>query len=122
MRCCASSSTGSPRQRLERDMNESDGVPSSMVSMKVASSALEVPVVTPWMAGPHSAGDDPVIVSVTDFVTRRRRDGLGVIANGLRMRMGWYAMSGAVGLWLWTLPVSGHSGSISVWASEADLQ
>src|SRR5262249_23656957 len=71
MRCCAFSSTGSLRQRLERDMNAADGVPSSVVSMKVASSALEVPVVTPWMAGPHSAGDDPVIVSVTDFVTRR---------------------------------------------------
>jgi hypothetical protein len=32
------------------------------------------------------------------------------------MRMGWYAMPGAVGLWLWTLPSTTRSGSISVWS------
>jgi hypothetical protein len=42
--------------------------------------------------------------------------------KGLRMRLGWYAMPGAVGLWLWTLPVRAVGGSISVWASEDDLQ
>lgn len=29
--------------------------------------------------------------------------------------MGWYAMPGAVGLWLWMLPFTTRSGSISVW-------
>lgn len=36
--------------------------------------------------------------------------------------MGWYAMPGAVGLWLWSLPTTGRGGSISVWASEQDLE
>jgi hypothetical protein len=40
----------------------------------------------------------------------------------LRMRMGWYAMPGAIGLWLWALPARAIGGSISVWANEADLQ
>lgn len=38
------------------------------------------------------------------------------------MRMGWYAMSGAVGLWLWSVPATARSGSISIWASEDDLE
>jgi hypothetical protein len=51
------------------------------------------------------------------------RPGLpGIAANGLRMRMGWYGMSGAVGMWLWVLPIAGCSGSVSVWASEEDLE
>jgi hypothetical protein len=45
-----------------------------------------------------------------------------VFVKGLRMRMGWYAMPGAVGLWLWSLPAKAIGGSISVWASEGDLQ
>ena len=31
-------------------------------------------------------------------------------------------MPGAVGLWLWSLPAGSRGGSISVWASEADLE
>jgi hypothetical protein len=46
----------------------------------------------------------------------------GVMSKGLRMRMGWYAMPGAVGLWLWSLPATPRGGSISVWASEDDLE
>ena len=45
----------------------------------------------------------------------------GVAVYGLRMRMGWYAMPGAVGMWLWMMPASGRGGSVSVWASEEDL-
>jgi hypothetical protein len=45
-----------------------------------------------------------------------------VAGNGMRMRMGWYAMSGAVGMWLWMLPTAERGGSVSVWASGEDLE
>ena len=44
------------------------------------------------------------MVSVTEFLAYRRRELPGVALKGLNMRMGWYAMPGAVGLWLWSLP------------------
>ncbi|MDT7765537.1 MAG: hypothetical protein QOC63_4957 [Mycobacterium sp.] len=37
------------------------------------------------------------------------------------MRMGWYAMAGAVGMWLW-MTAAGRGGSISVWETEEDLE
>lgn len=37
------------------------------------------------------------------------------------MRKGWYAMPGAVGMWLWMMLAGGRGGSISVWSSEEDL-
>ena len=81
-----------------------------------------VPLLTPWMPGPVEAGDTPVLVSVTDFRSDQRRELPGVALQGMRMRMGWYGMPGAIGLWLWSLPASSRSGSISVWASEDDLE
>jgi hypothetical protein len=80
------------------------------------------PLLTPWMPGPVDPGDAPVVVSVTEFSAHHRRVLPGIAANGLRMRMGWYGMSGAVGMWLWAQPIAGRSGSISVWASEEDLE
>jgi len=84
--------------------------------------AAAAPLLTPWMPGPVDPGDAQVVVSVTEFSAHHRRVLPGVAANGLRMRMGWYGMSGAVGMWLWVLPIAGCSGSISVWASEEDLE
>lgn len=72
------------------------------------------------MPGPVEA-NGAVLVSVTDFHADQRRELPGVALRGMRMRMGWYGMPGAVGLWLWTLPASSRSGSISIWASEDDL-
>ena len=83
---------------------------------------LAAPRLTPWMPGPVDPRDQPVVVSVTEYVADHRRDLPGVALQGLRMRMGWYAMPGAVGLWLWSLPIKGLGGSISVWASEDDLE
>lgn len=90
-----------------------------MSSTKIASAA---PMITPWMAGPHDPGEDSVVVSVTEFLAHHRTALPGVGVNGLRMGSGWYAMPGAVGLWLWMLPATSRGGSISVWASEADLE
>jgi hypothetical protein len=84
--------------------------------------AVAAPLLTRWMPGPVDPGDAPVVVSVTEFSAHHRRVLPGVAANGLRMRMGWYAMSGAVGMWLWMLPTAGRGGSVSVWASEDDLE
>ena len=74
------------------------------------------------MPGPVDPGDAPVVVSVTEYSAQHRRTLPGAAANGLRMRMGWYAMSGAVGLWLWMRPAAARGGSISVWTSEHDLE
>lgn len=41
---------------------------------------------------------------------------------GLRLREGWFAMQGAVGLWLWLQPMRRRSGSVSVWRTEEDLR
>ncbi len=63
-----------------------------------------------------------MVVSVTEFSAHHRRDLPGIAVRGLRMRMGWYAMRGAVGMWLWMMPVAGRGGSISAWANEDDLE
>ena len=83
---------------------------------------MRSPLLTPWIPGPVEPRDAPVLVSVTEFLAHHRRDLPGVALKGLRMRMGWYAMPGAVGLWLWSLPGRARGGSISVWASEDDLE
>lgn len=74
------------------------------------------------MPGPVNPLDQPVVVSVTEFSADHRRDLPGVLLKGLRMRLGWYAMPGAVGLWLWSLPAKAIGGSISVWQTEDDLE
>jgi hypothetical protein len=93
-----------------------------MQATNTTGGALAVPVLAPWMPGPVNPLDKPVVVSVTEFSADHRRDLPGVLLKGLRMRLGWYAMPGAVGLWLWSLPARAVGGAISVWASEADLE
>ncbi len=77
-----------------------------------------------WAPGPAEAAadGDGVIVSVTDFAAVRRRDTPAIARTGIRLRQGWYAMPGAVGLWLWSLPLQRRSGSVSVWTSEENLR
>jgi hypothetical protein len=87
-----------------------------------SASAFVRPFLTPWTSGPAAAVTSSVVVSVTDLASHRHRDLAGVALVGLRLRMGWYAMPGAVGLWLWSLPLQARSGSISVWSSEDDLR
>jgi hypothetical protein len=89
--------------------------------MNTASKGLRVPLLTPWIDGPVDGSVSPITVSVTEFQPHERRVLPSVALRGLRMRMGWYAMRGAIGMWLWTLPTSARGGSISVWASEDDL-
>jgi hypothetical protein len=93
-----------------------------MSLLNSATFTAAAPLMTPWTPGPVDPRDAPVVVSVTEFSAHHRRELPGVAVNGLRMRMGWYAMAGAVGMWLWMLPAAGRGGSISVWASEEDLE
>lgn len=93
-----------------------------MSSINHLASAVVRPLIVSWMPGPASAGDGPVVVSVTEYAAHSLRHLPGVAYNGMRMREGWYAMPGAVGLWLWSLPASGLSGSISVWTDTEALQ
>jgi hypothetical protein len=80
------------------------------------------PFLARWAPGPAIGADSAVVVSVTDFAVDRRRHLPGIWLTGLRLRMGWYAMPGAVGLWLWSLPIRARGGSVSVWTSEDDLR
>jgi hypothetical protein len=93
-----------------------------MSSLNTSAAAVAAPVLTRWMPGPVDPRDAQVVVSVTEFSAHHRRELPRVAANGLRMRMGWYAMPGAVGMWLWMMPAAGCGGSISVWAREDDLE
>jgi hypothetical protein len=93
-----------------------------MTAPKLSAHALASPVILPWMPGPSAATTGPVVVSVTEFRSTRRGDLPGVVGKGMRMRLGWYAMAGAVGLWLWSLPARLCGGSISVWDNEESLQ
>jgi len=77
----------------------------------------------PWRSGPAVGREDSAVVSVTDFRARRPWDIPHIYWTGLRLREGWYAMPGAIGMWLWGQPLSkGRGGSVSVWESQADLR
>jgi len=77
---------------------------------------------TPWIHGPAAGHSGDVVVSVTEFVPARRHDLARAAATGLRLALGWFAMPGAVGLSLWSLPHRTRSGSVSVWVQEEDLR
>jgi hypothetical protein len=89
---------------------------------KTARDLLAGPMLTRWMPGPEHGTDTPVLISVTEYQAHRRRVLPGAAAHGLRMSLGWYAMPGAVGLWLWSLPSTRRGGSISVWRSDEALE
>jgi hypothetical protein len=80
------------------------------------------PIVIPWTDGPVSGTGRPAVVSVTDFALRSWTHYPDVARSGLRLRLGWFAMPGAVGLWLWTLPLALRTGSISVWSDPEALR
>jgi hypothetical protein len=77
----------------------------------------------PWAPGPERVrADTELLVSVTEFTARRPSTLPGVFAYGLRLRQGWFAMDGAVGLFLWSQPGQLRGGSVSVWRDEAALR
>jgi hypothetical protein len=76
----------------------------------------------PWKRGPEWAANGGVFVSITNFEVNRLRDLPGAYLAGLRLRLAWPKMTGAVGLRLWARPWKRRSGAISVWRTEADLR
>jgi hypothetical protein len=76
---------------------------------------------TRWTPGPAAETAGSVLISVTDFRAGTRRDLPGIYRAGLRLRDGWPQLAGAVGMWLWTAPRQGRSGSVSVWRDEESL-
>jgi hypothetical protein len=93
-----------------------------VTSLNNSAEAFSAPMILPWMPGPCMTSTEPIMVSVTEFRVKRRRDLPTVVGKGLRMRLGWYAMPGALGLWLWSLPVNLRGGSISVWDNDESLE
>jgi hypothetical protein len=92
-----------------------------MEDHSLAAKIRSTPMILRWMPGPSAQHAQPVVVSVTEFRANNRRDLPGVATKGAQMRLGWYAMSGAVGMWLWSLPAGLRGGSISVWEDQASL-
>ncbi|MFF4618858.1 hypothetical protein [Nonomuraea jabiensis] len=74
-----------------------------------------------WTPGPAAGATGSVLVSVTDFRTGRLRDLPGVYQAGLTLRRAWPDLPGAVGMWLWTQPLEGRCGSVSIWQDEGSL-
>ena len=92
------------------------------MSHPVALRGFDSPMLTPRTSGPDAGTDEAVVVSVTDFNTARWRHVPAVTLTGLRLRLGWYAMPGAVALWLWSMPARRRSGAVSIWTSEEALR
>jgi heme-degrading monooxygenase HmoA len=76
----------------------------------------------PWREGPAARHTGPLVVSLTDFRAHHARDLPSVYLAGLRLREGWYAMPGAIGLWLWGQPLQRRGGSLTIWESNDDLR
>ena len=88
----------------------------------LASTSLGRRLWLPWREGPAARHTGPVVVSLTDFSANRARDLPWVYVAGLRLREGWYAMPGALGLWLWGQPLQRRGGSLTVWESKEHLR
>lgn len=76
----------------------------------------------PWREGPQAGHDGDVVVSLTEFRAAHARDLPAIYLAGLRLREGWYAMPGAVGMGLWADPLGLRGGSLTVWRAQADLR
>jgi hypothetical protein len=77
----------------------------------------------PWKPGPEAAGvDGPVLVSATKFVYSHFADLPVVGFHAMRLRQGWGARRGSVGLLVGSEPLRRTTYSISVWRTEDDLK
>ncbi|MEV0379553.1 hypothetical protein [Nonomuraea sp. NPDC050643] len=75
-----------------------------------------------WTPGPAAGVTGSVLVSVTDFKANQLYDLPGVYQAGFSLRRAWPRLSGAVGVWLWTEPLRGRCGSVSIWQDEQALR
>ena len=77
---------------------------------------------TTWKRGSEAADGAPVVVSATRFHYRSVRDLAPVSVHALRLRRGWDARPGAVGLLTGSRPLEAVTYSLSVWTSEEHLR
>jgi hypothetical protein len=77
---------------------------------------------TDWHPGSAAEPLDAVLVSVTDYTSNRAIDLAGIWVVGLRLRRHWPTLPGAVGVWLWTVPMQRRTGSVSVWLNQEALE
>jgi hypothetical protein len=75
----------------------------------------------PWEPGPEDGTDGPVVVSFTEFTMHSISALPGIVRSGARLRLGWYGLPGAVGLYLWADPFGRRTGSVSVWTDRRAL-
>ncbi|NUW31964.1 hypothetical protein HTZ77_11060 [Nonomuraea sp. SMC257] len=75
-----------------------------------------------WTPGEAAGTTGTVLVSVTDYRADRMRDLPGVYRDGLALRRSWSELPGAVGMWLWTEPLRGRCGSVSIWRDDVALR
>ncbi|MFD9984210.1 hypothetical protein ACFWZJ_27935 [Streptomyces massasporeus] len=79
-----------------------------------------------WHPGPAGTREPmgrggPLIVSATEFTPAARRDLPGIARRGMALRRHWPRLEGAVGMWVWVMPVAGRCGSVSVWTGRRAL-
>ncbi|MEV6879047.1 hypothetical protein [Amycolatopsis sp. NPDC051128] len=75
-----------------------------------------------WQPGPEHRTTGPVVVTLTDYRMHSLRSLPGIAWAGTRLSLGWYGLSGAVGLYLWADPVRRRAGSLAVWTNRAALR
>ena len=76
---------------------------------------------TDWLPGSAAESLGPVLVSVTDYTSNHTIDLAGISVVGLRLRRLWPTLPGAVGVWLWTVPMQRRTGSVAVWLNQEAL-
>ena len=74
-----------------------------------------------WKAGAAHVPEEPLHVSMNDFLIHRARDMPRVAIAGLRFRRAWPETEGAVGLWVAGDPSGRRQVSVSVWRDATDL-
>ena len=74
-----------------------------------------------WKAGVVDAHEEPLHVSMNDFLIHDARDIPRVAIAGMRFRRAWPETDGAVGLWVASNPSGRRQISVSVWRDAAAL-
>ncbi|MFI2359900.1 hypothetical protein [Streptomyces anulatus] len=75
-----------------------------------------------WTAGQMDGRPGPVLVSITDFTPRRRRDLPGIYRAARRLSADWQELDGAHGMWLWAERTGRRCGAVAVWCDHHALR
>jgi hypothetical protein len=78
-------------------------------------------ITLPWKDGDVARAGEGCVISATRTAIGRRRDLLGIMVGGLRLRSRWTANPGSVGMQIAIDLRRRESWSLSAWASGEDL-